>query len=143
MKILFYFSFVIGLCLSSCSPISLPPPNSIDLVGEWKTTQFQMGSRDVNAYISLAFYGNQTFSFKLDIPVGGDLIEPYKWHGNWSINSAGGLELVYDADTGFMGMMSQVEEVQEKFILHLRNDVLQLKTDFYDVDFGLKLNRAE
>lgn len=130
------------MLLMSCSPARLPLPTD-DLVGTWRTTNFQMGSADVTAYISLAFYDNHHFSFRMDLPAGGDLVRPYKWGGEWSVGRNGDLYMEYEGESGFMGTMSEVQEIIEKFNFTVRNDRLLMEGEIFQLDFNLDLDRVE
>ncbi|MFK7937670.1 MAG: hypothetical protein AB8G22_29400 [Saprospiraceae bacterium] len=130
------------LFILSCSPAPLPMPTE-NIVGTWKTTAFQMGASDVNAYISLAFYENHHFSFKLSLPLGGDNVRPFKWGGDWMIDRSGNLQLNYEGERGFLGTFADTREVFEKFEFTLRNDRLLMESEFFNINYNLDLQRAE
>lgn len=130
------------LLLNSCTQPPLPLPTE-NLVGIWRGYGFQMGASDVEAYLSLAFYDNQQFSFKLNLPVGGDDVRPFKWGGDWSVDRAGELQLIYEGESGFMGTFSQTSELFEKFNFILRDNRLVMDSELFGIDFILNLQRVE
>lgn len=126
----------------SCSPPPLPLPTA-SVVGTWRTNNFRMASAEVNAYISLAFYENQHFSLKLNLPLGGDAVRPFKWGGDWSLQNADELQLVYVGESGFMGTFSEQREIFEKFNFMIQDDYLTMSSEMRGINFKLRLHRVE
>ncbi|MEL7021680.1 MAG: hypothetical protein AAGK47_08730 [Bacteroidota bacterium] len=130
------------LVLHSCTPSPLPIRTD-DLVGIWRASSFQMGTSDINSYVSLAFYDDQHFSLKINVPIGGDDVRAFKWGGDWEITTTGQLRLSYDGDSGFMGTFSNVEQTLEKFYFTQRINRLTMDSELRGVDFNLNLQRAD